>query len=207
MSAESVLNRKALRDFHILERYEAGIELKGSEVKSIRAGKANISDAFARIENGEAFLFNADIQPYEKASHEIPVAKRVRKLLLHREEIDKLYGETQIKGRTIVVLKLYWKSGKLKAELGVGQGKVARDKHELARAKSDLDRFKTEVLTIQCDLLETAQIQSAVQQTLQHFRKIDILINNAGTIEVGPIQHFQLKDFDREMRLHFWAPY
>jgi SsrA-binding protein len=128
MSAESVLNRKALRDFHILERYEAGIELKGSEVKSIRAGKANISDAFARIENGEAFLYNADIQPYEKASHEIPAAKRVRKLLLHREEIDKLYGESQVKGRALVVLKLYWKNGKLKAELGIGQGKVARDK-------------------------------------------------------------------------------
>src|SRR6266513_1046284 len=95
MPADSILNRKALRDFHILERYEAGIELKGSEVKSIRAGKANISDAFARIENSEAFLYNADIQPYEKASHEVPAAKRVRKLLLHRQEIDKLYGETQ----------------------------------------------------------------------------------------------------------------
>jgi SsrA-binding protein len=123
MPAESILNRKALRDFHILERYEAGIELKGSEVKSIRAGKANIGDAFARIENGQAFLYNADIQPYEKASHEIPPAKRIRKLLLHRQEIDKLYGESQL-----VVLKLYWKNGKLKAELGVGQGKVARDK-------------------------------------------------------------------------------
>jgi short-subunit dehydrogenase len=84
---------------------------------------------------------------------------------------------------------------------------LARDNDELAQAKSDLDRFKTEVLTIQCDLLESAQIQTAVQQTLQHFRKIDILINNAGTVEVGPIQHFQIKDFDREMRLHFWAPY
>ena len=78
MAAESITNRKALRDYHILDRYEAGIELKGSEVKSIRAGKANISDAFARIENGEAFLYNADIQPYERASHEIPDAKRVR---------------------------------------------------------------------------------------------------------------------------------
>ena len=66
MTAETILNRKALRDFHILERYEAGLELKGSEVKSIRAGKANINDAFARIENGEAFLYNADIQPYER---------------------------------------------------------------------------------------------------------------------------------------------
>jgi SsrA-binding protein len=128
MPTESILNRKALRDYHILDRYEAGIELKGSEVKSIRAGKANIGDAFARIEKGEAFLYNADIQPYAQASHEIPVAKRVRKLLLHRQEIEKLYGETQVAGRTLVVLKLYWKNGKLKAELGVGQGKVARDK-------------------------------------------------------------------------------
>jgi SsrA-binding protein len=128
MASESIINRKALRDYHILDRYEAGIELKGSEVKSIRAGKANIGDAFARIENSEAFLYNADIQPYEKASHEIPVAKRVRKLLLHRQEIDKLYGETQVKGRALVVLKLYWKNGRVKAELGVGLGKLAHDK-------------------------------------------------------------------------------
>jgi short-subunit dehydrogenase len=84
---------------------------------------------------------------------------------------------------------------------------IARDFDELARAKTDLDRFATEVLTIQCDLLETAQIQSAVQQTLQRFGKIDILINNAGIIEIGPIEHMQLKDFDRAMRLHFWAPF
>jgi short-subunit dehydrogenase len=84
---------------------------------------------------------------------------------------------------------------------------IARDSGGLARAKTDLDRFATEVLTIQCDLLETAQIQSAVQQTLQRFGKIDILINNAGIIEIGPIEHMQLKDFDREMRVHFWAPY
>src|ERR1700692_4173245 len=128
MASESILNRKALRDFHILERYEAGIELKGSEVKSIRAGKANIGDAFARIENGEAFLYTADIQPDEGASHEVPPAKRVRKLLLHRHEIDKLYGETNVAGRALVALKLYWKNGKLKAELGVAQGKAAHDK-------------------------------------------------------------------------------
>jgi len=128
MAAESIINRKALRDYRILDRYEAGIELKGSEVKSIRAGKANVSDAFARIENGEAFLYNADIQPYERASHEVPAAKRIRKLLLHREEIDRLYGETQVKGRALVVLKLYWKNRKVKAELGVGMGKLVRDK-------------------------------------------------------------------------------
>jgi len=128
MPAETILNRKALRDFHILERFEAGVELKGSEVKSIRAGKANIGDAFARIEKGEALLYGADIQPYERASHEVPAAKRVRKLLLHRREIDKLYGLTNIAGRTLVILKLYWKNGRIKAEVGVATGKEARDK-------------------------------------------------------------------------------
>ena len=138
MPAETILNRKVLRDFHILERFEAGIELKGSEVKSIRAGKANINDAFARIENGEAFLYNADIQPYERASHEIPAAKRVRKLLLHRPEIDKLYGLTAVSGRALVVLNLHWKNGRLKAELGVAQGKLARDKRaDLKKRASD----------------------------------------------------------------------
>ena len=130
MATETILNRKALRDFHILERYEAGIELKGSEVKSIRAGKANITEPLSRIEKGEAFLYNADIQPYERASHEVPAAKRVRKLLLHRAEIDKLYGLTNVAGRTIVVLRLYWKNGRLKSEIGVGQGKVAHDKRQ-----------------------------------------------------------------------------
>jgi len=130
MATESIINRKALRDYHILDRYEAGIELKGSEVKSIRAGKANISDAFARIENGQAFLYNADIQPYAQASIEVPPAKRTRRLLLHKQEIDKLYGETAVAGRTLVVLKLYWKKTKLKAEIGVGTGKVAHDKRQ-----------------------------------------------------------------------------
>jgi SsrA-binding protein len=128
VAAETILNRKALRDFHILDRYEAGIELKGSEVKSIRAGKVNIGDAFAKIEKGEAFLHNADIQPYAMASHEVPPAKRVRRLLLHKQEIDKLYGETNVAGRTLVILKLYWKGGRLKAEIGVASGKVAHDK-------------------------------------------------------------------------------
>jgi SsrA-binding protein len=128
MGTESIINRKALRDFHILDRYEAGLELKGSEVKSIRAGKANISDAFARIEKGQAFLYNADIQPYERASHEVPPAKRPRRLLLHKQEIDKLYGETAVAGRTLVVLSIYWKKDRLKAEIGVATGKVAHDK-------------------------------------------------------------------------------
>src|SRR5262249_9959791 len=112
MAAESIINRKALRDYRILDRYEAGIELKGSEVKSIRAGKANVSDASAEMEKGKGFINNPNIQPYERATHEVPAAKRIRKLLLHREEIDRLYGETQVKGRALVVLKLYWKNRK-----------------------------------------------------------------------------------------------
>ena len=84
---------------------------------------------------------------------------------------------------------------------------IARDTEELARAKTDLDRFGTELLTIQCDLLEGAQIQSAVQQALQRFGKIDILMNNAGIIQIGPLEHMRLEDFDRAMRLHFWAPF
>jgi short-subunit dehydrogenase len=84
---------------------------------------------------------------------------------------------------------------------------LARDPEELLGAKADLDRFDTEVAAIPCDLLQTAQIQSAVQQVLQRFGRIDILINNAGIIEVGPLAHMQFKDFDRAMRLHFWAPY
>src|SRR5213075_2665300 len=117
MATETILNRKALRDYNILERYEAGIELKGSEVKSIRAGKANISDAFVRIEKGQAFLYNADIQPYERASHEIPAAKRVRKLLLHRQNIHKPYGLTAISSRALFILSLHWKNGKKKSEI------------------------------------------------------------------------------------------
>jgi NAD(P)-dependent dehydrogenase (short-subunit alcohol dehydrogenase family) len=95
-------------------------------------------------------------------------------------------------------------------QICVQRGKVAliaRDTEELARAKTDLDRFGTEVLTVQCDLLEGAQIQSAVQQTLERFGKIDILINNAGIIQTGPLDHMKIDDFDRAMRLHFWAPF
>ena len=84
---------------------------------------------------------------------------------------------------------------------------LARNPEELERARNDLNRYRTDVLTIECDLLDSKQIQSAVQEMLQHFRKIDILINNAGIIEVGPLAHMQFKDFDRAMRLHFWAPF
>ena len=128
MSADIITNRKALHDYHILERFEAGIELKGTEVKSIRGGLANLSNAFARVENGEVFLHEADIQPYVRASHEQHEPRRRRRLLLHKKEIDKLFELTSVKGHTLVALRMYWKNGRVKIELGVGKGKEARDK-------------------------------------------------------------------------------
>jgi SsrA-binding protein len=121
------VNRKALRDYHILDRIEAGVELKGTEVKSIRAGHCNLSGAFARIENGQAWLYDVDIQPYERASHEQHEPKRARRLLLHRAEIDRLLGKTQIKGLALPALRLYWKDSNVKVEIGIGEGKEQRD--------------------------------------------------------------------------------
>ncbi|HET6407768.1 MAG TPA: SsrA-binding protein SmpB [Chthoniobacteraceae bacterium] len=127
MSREISVNRKALRDYHILDKLEAGIELRGTEVKSIRAGHCNINSAFARIENGQAWLYDVDIQPYDKASHEQHEPKRPRRLLLHRLELDKLFVRTQVKGLSLVALRLYWKDARVKVELGVGKGKEQRD--------------------------------------------------------------------------------
>jgi SsrA-binding protein len=138
-----VNNRRALREYHILERFEAGVELKGTEIKSIRAGHANLNDAFARVENGQIFLFNADIQPYERASHDTQhEPKRYRRLLLHKQEIDKLFGLGSIKGHTLVALRMYWKNGRVKVELGVGKGKHAADKR--ADLKERVTRRETE---------------------------------------------------------------
>ncbi len=128
MSAEIVSNRKALREYHILERIEAGIELKGTEVKSIRAGQASLQGSFARIEGRELYLFDSDIQPYLRASHEQHDPKRKRRLLLHRQEIEKIAAETQQAGCTLVPLSFYWKKNKIKVELGLGKGKNAGDK-------------------------------------------------------------------------------
>jgi SsrA-binding protein len=123
-------NRRALHDFQILERHEAGMELKGTEVKSIRAGHATLNSAFARIENGQLWLFGCDIQPYGSASHEQHDPKRQRRLLMHSREIDKLFAQTAIKGHTIVGLRMYWKGHRVKIELGVGKGKLAHDKRD-----------------------------------------------------------------------------
>lgn len=128
-------NRKALRDYHILNRFEAGISLQGTEVKSIRAGLINLMGSFARLEEGEVMVYGMDILPYARASHEQHEPKRTRKLLLHRREIDKLHGEVTIKGRTLVPLRLYWKSGRVKVELAVGKGKDNVDKRQDLKAR------------------------------------------------------------------------
>ena len=128
MSAEISVNRKALRDFHITDRFEAGVELKGTEVKSIRGGLANLSNAYARVENAQVYLYDADIQPYARASFEQHEPKRKRRLLLHKAEIDKLFGATSVKGLTLIALRMYWKKDRVKVELGLGKGKLAHDK-------------------------------------------------------------------------------
>jgi SsrA-binding protein len=143
MSAEISANRKALREYHILERFEAGIELKGTEVKSIRAGFANLSNAFGRVEGTQVFLFDADIQPYVRASFEQHEPKRSRRLLLHKQEIARIRALTQVKGHTLVALRMYWKDSRVKVELGVGKGKEAGDKRQDLKAratKREVDR-------------------------------------------------------------------
>ena len=128
MSADIVTNRKALRDYHILERIEAGIELKGTEVKSIRAGHVQLQGAFVRVERGQAWLYDCDIKPYERASHEQHEPRRPRRLLLHRAEIARLGSEAEAGGRALPALRMYWKRGRVKVEVGLGKGKAAADK-------------------------------------------------------------------------------
>jgi SsrA-binding protein len=138
-SSVITVNRKAYHDYHIQETIEAGIVLKGSEIKSIREGKVNLGDAYARPENGELWLYNSHIASYDAASYNTHEPIRPRKLLLHRKEIDILAGKVMQKGLTLVPLKLYIKHGIAKVELGVARGKKVYDKRE-AIARRDADR-------------------------------------------------------------------
>ena len=128
-------NRKAFHDYFILDRYEAGISLSGTEVKSSREGRVNLKDSYAAIKGGEAFLLNCHISPYSHGNRENHEPTRARKLLLHRKEIRKLVGKTQEKGLTLVPLRFYLKHGKIKVELGVARGKKNYDKRETERRK------------------------------------------------------------------------
>ncbi|HEX7364435.1 MAG TPA: SsrA-binding protein SmpB [Dehalococcoidia bacterium] len=132
------VNRKAYHDYIILESLEAGIVLTGSEIKSIRAGRVNIRDSYARPENGELWLVNAHIAGYEAASRFGHEPNRPRKLLLHRHQINELTAEVSQKGLTLVPLKLYIKKGTAKLELGVARGKRLHDKREsIARRETE----------------------------------------------------------------------
>ena len=128
-------NRKAFHDYHILETFEAGVVLVGTEVKAIREGNANLRDSFARVEDGEVWVYNIHINPYSHRGYADHEPTRRRKLLLHRQEIRKLIGKTVEKGMTLVPTRLYFKSGHVKVSLALARGKQAHDKREAIKRR------------------------------------------------------------------------
>ncbi len=136
-------NRKARRDYFIVDKYEAGLVLKGTEVKSLRQGRANLKDSYARIKNGEVFVYQLHIAPYPFAYYDNHDPLRPRKLLLHKHEIKRLYSKVNEKGHTLVPLRLYFKNGKVKIVIAVAKGKRKYDKREAIKRRDqqrDLDR-------------------------------------------------------------------
>jgi SsrA-binding protein len=128
-------NKRAFHDYFILEKFEAGVALTGTEVKSLRLGKANLQDSYVLVRSGEAFLFNAHISPYAHGNRENHDPTRTRKLLLHRREIEKLAESITQKGLTVVPLRLYMKAGLVKAEIATARGKKLYDKRETEKQK------------------------------------------------------------------------
>jgi SsrA-binding protein len=142
-------NKKALHDFDIEETYEAGIQLTGPEVKSIREGRANLKESYARVRDGEVYLVGAHVSPYENATHRDQLPTRDRKLLLHRREIARLTGKSQEDGKTLIPLRLYQKNGNVKLELAVAGRKKQYDKRrEIAKktAEREIERAMKERL-------------------------------------------------------------
>ena len=140
-------NKKAFHDYFIEDTYEAGIALAGTEVKSLRAGKCSIKESFIRVEKGEVYIYGMHISPYEKGNIFNKDPMRIRKLLLHRHEINKIEGSLQEKGLTLVPLKVYFKNSLVKLEIGVARGKKLYDKREDAAkkdAKRQIDRAMKE---------------------------------------------------------------
>jgi len=129
-------NRKALRDYFVLEHFEAGIELRGPEVKSIRDGRCSIGESYARVEGGQVHLLNFHVQPYEHSRADGYNPVRPKRLLLHRKEIDKVFGQASVKGQTLVPLRVYLKKGLVKVELALCKGKQSEDKREALRRKT-----------------------------------------------------------------------
>jgi SsrA-binding protein len=132
-------NRKAFHDYHILDTWEAGLVLLGTEVKSIREGRVNLRDSFARVEKGEVWLYNVNISPYSHRGYADHEPLRQRKLLLNRDEIRKLVGKTTEKGMTLVPLRMYFKNGRVKVAVGLAKGKKDYDKRETIKRR-EVDR-------------------------------------------------------------------
>lgn len=130
-------NKKAYHDYEILETLEAGMVLLGTEVKSLRQGRANLKDSYAKIRHGEVFLSGLHISPYTHASFNNHEPERVRKLLLHKYEIKRLLGKTQEKGFSLIPLKIYFRKGVVKVELGLARGKKLYDKRETLKRKEE----------------------------------------------------------------------
>jgi len=128
-------NRKAYHDFHLMETFEAGLVLMGTEVKAIREGRVNLRDSFARVEDGEVFLYNVNISPYSHRGYADHEPLRRRKLLLHRDEIRKLIGKTVEKGMTLVPVRLYFKNGRVKIAISLAKGKKDYDKRETIKRR------------------------------------------------------------------------
>ena len=132
-------NRKAFHDFHVLETFEAGVVLLGTEVKAIREGRVNLRDSYARVEGGEVFLFNVNISPYSHRGYVDHEPLRRRKLLLNRDEIRKLIGKTIEKGMTLVPVRMYFKNGRIKVAVSLAKGKKDYDKRETIKRR-EVDR-------------------------------------------------------------------
>lgn len=142
------LNKKAKFEYHLLERFEAGLELTGWEVKALRAGKGQLTDTYVLLKDGEAFLLGCNITPLASAStHVLADPQRTRKLLLHKKEIAKLIGATKQKGQTCIPLALYWKGNKVKCEIALAMGKKLHDKRAAIKER-DWNRDKARVMKV-----------------------------------------------------------
>ena len=142
-----VTNRRAFHDYHVDAAYEAGLALVGTEVKSVRAGRVNLTEGFVRVIYGEAWLWNAHISPYQRGGYVNHEATRPRKLLLHRDQIAALRQHAQVKGQTVIPLRLYLRNGRIKVEIGAARGKKLYDKRQTLAAKDaqrEVDRVAKE---------------------------------------------------------------
>ena len=142
---EILTNRAAFHEYHILDKYEAGISLLGTEVKSVMSGRIQLKESYVTVKDGEVWMFNAHISPYSHGNINNHQPLRTRKLLLHRREIEKLVKETSQKGMTLVVTRIYWKNRRIKFEIGVAKGKKLYDKRETLKERTIEKETRTQM--------------------------------------------------------------